>query len=152
MSKVRSVTRANAARQSQYKKAQKSNRNSSPENRRGRSQFRRDQPPRRRCRGCGRYSHGEGKKPLSRDNCPAKGKKCDNCGKQDHFKKVCEQRSQASYVRGEDDTGSDSGSCSEDDYSCNEDSSIDEKTIGTHYAVRAKESDFRHCRQSKFDD
>ena len=73
MLKVRSATKVNAAKQSQYKRAQRSSRTPTPEGR-GRQRSRRDQPPRRRCRGCGRHSHGDGKQPLNRDDFPAKGK------------------------------------------------------------------------------
>ena len=38
----------------------------------------------RKCRGCGYNRH-----PKGRDQCPAQGKKCNNCGKFNHFANVC---------------------------------------------------------------
>ena len=38
----------------------------------------------RKCRGCGYNRH-----PKGREQCPAQGKKCNNCGKLNHFANVC---------------------------------------------------------------
>ena len=60
---------------------------------RGRVTGRRDraQSPKRRCNGCGRSSHPEGK-GLSREECPAFGQTCHTCGQDNHFAKVCSRR------------------------------------------------------------
>lgn len=42
----------------------------------------------RRCRGCGRASHPG--KSMRRNDCPAHGKVCNNCGIVGHFSSVCE--------------------------------------------------------------
>lgn len=51
-----------------------------PERHRGRQQ---QQQPQRQCYFCGRYGY------HNRQNCPANGKECRNCGKMDHFASVC---------------------------------------------------------------
>ena len=84
---------------------------------------------------------------MNRDDCPAKGKTCDNCGKKDHFRKVCDERSKLSYVREEGDTSCTDYSCSEDEYTSQEEMKVDEQTVGTHYAVNTKASDFRYCHE-----
>ena len=59
------------------------------------------------CRGCGKTTHGDGKKMYRRD-CPAFGKKCLNCGMHDHFKEVCEQRNKVAFMKSQlDDTETD---------------------------------------------
>ena len=60
---------------------------------RGRVTGRRDraQSPKRRCNGCGRSSHPEGK-GLSREECPVFGQTCHTCGQDNHFAKVCSRR------------------------------------------------------------
>ena len=78
---------------------------------------RRPENRRRRCRGCGRTTHAEGKS-MARSDCPAWGKTCNACKRPNHFDKVCERRaSRSSYAGGltsgsEEDFFSDSG----DDY------------------------------------
>ena len=73
---------------------------------RGRSNNRESPQRRRRCRGCGRTSHGNGKS-LTRDQCPAKDKTCDNCGLLHHLAKVCGRRqTRASFAMMADDTPS----------------------------------------------
>lgn len=42
------------------------------------------QPQQDKCRGCGRNRHTKG-----RDQCPAQGQTCNNCGKLNHFANVC---------------------------------------------------------------
>ena len=42
------------------------------------------------CRGCGNTTHPGGK-AISREFCPAKNKKCGNCGIKGHFARVCEK-------------------------------------------------------------
>ena len=94
----------------------------------GQFQRREGKFPRRRlrCRGCGRTNHLDGKS-MNRPDCPAFGKTCDTCGKENHFAKVCESRkSRASYMRCEGDTSTseydgDSSETDEDEYesSCN---------------------------------
>ena len=50
-----------------------------------------------KCRGCGKSSHGEGKR-MFRTDCPAYGKKCNGCGKENHFEDVCEQRKKSKVM------------------------------------------------------
>ena len=54
----------------------------------------------RRCRGCGRSSHPNGKS-MSRVDCPAWGQKCRGCNVTGHFEKVCARRSRASFAGGD---------------------------------------------------
>jgi hypothetical protein len=49
------------------------------------------------CRGCGKPSHGK-EKTMARKDCPAFGKKCHNCGMENHFTTVCERRSRLSHI------------------------------------------------------
>lgn len=58
--------------------------------------------PRRKCIGCGRHSHPEGK-GLSREECPAFGQTCHECGLKNHFSKVCRRRSRSNYAGTDDD-------------------------------------------------
>jgi hypothetical protein len=148
-------TRATPARATQYKKNQRqavasSYQKSRPTERRfptageGRPTERRfpTAGERRRCRGCGRHSHGEGKS-FERKDCPAFGKKCNTCQKENHFSKVCMKRkTRASYARSGDECDtSGSESDSEQEYTtCTEDSA-DEGAF--HYAVQAE--DFCLC-------
>ena len=68
-----------AAAQSQYKRTQsKGNQKSNNENNK------------RKCRGCGRHAHPDGK-PIRRENCPAYDKTCNNCKIKGHFANVCEK-------------------------------------------------------------
>ena len=152
MLKVRSTTRVNAARSSQYKRDQKSSgRSPSPMQKRGRSRERNFQSDskKRRCRGCGRYNHSG--KPLKRQECPAYNEECRGCGEKGHFEKVCEKRSsRASYAKRVDDTScSDYSDLSDTEMSAseNEQIDVDGKTIGVHYA--AKSVDFRNARRKR---
>ena len=110
-----------AMRSSQYRRSQRSRfqpKNEAPVSNfkdrsfKDRSSFRRKTP---RCRGCGKSTHGPGKK-MFRTDCPAFGKKCKSCGKEDHFAEVCEQRKfHANFVRNDDDTTPGETSESEDE-------------------------------------
>jgi len=134
-----------AAMKSQYKKSQKQPApNPVKSQQRGRDTFQHRTPQwRRRCRGCGRKNHGNGK-PLSREECPAYGKTCDACGLKNHFSKVCNRRrTRANYVRMEDDTSGsecDTSECSEFEDECSD--MQDEITHAVHSAARTEE-DFR---------
>lgn len=125
----------------------------SEKNQRGRSSYQERTPQqRRRCRGCGRTSHGNGKS-LTREECPANGKACDACGVENHFAKVCSRRrTRASYVRMEDDT---SGSeCETSDCSEFEDEDTEtgnEATNANHYSARMAQ-DFRQRPQPPYRD
>ena len=138
-------TRSGAIK-SQYKKAQKQFTRPSENSTRGRPQNRAPVNQRRKCRGCSRTSHGNGK-PLTREDCPANGKTCDSCGMQNHFAKVCGRRStRASFAKMEDDT---SGSDTDiSDFSEMEDNEINadegEYTTSSHFAARAQLQGFRH--------
>jgi len=50
-------------------------------------------------------------------------------------------------VREEGDTSCTDYSCSEDEYTSQEEMKVDEQTVGTHYAVNTKASDFRYCHE-----
>ena len=99
------------ALRSQYKKSQRFQKKpnlqqSGNDQNRGRTMERSPSNQRRRCRGCGRTSHGNGK-PLAREECPAIGKTCDECGLKNHFRKVCSRRrTRVSFARMEDDSSS----------------------------------------------
>jgi hypothetical protein len=78
-------------------------------------------PAQRRCRGCGRTNHGNGK-PLTREECPSYGKTCDVCHLKNHFAKVCGRRqTRVSFVRMDDDTSGSETDMSASDYSDYED-------------------------------
>ena len=113
---------------------------------RDRSSFRQRAP---RCRGCGKSTHGPEKKMLRAD-CPAFGKKCSSCGKEDHFASVCEQRKLRVYfVRNEDDTSPGDTSDEEHEYDqeefTDEDRDIAEESV--HLSARVK--DFRLVTEQK---
>ena len=65
---------------------------------RGRSQ--RPNGRQRRCRGCGRSNHPNGKS-MARSECPAWGSICRSCKRANHFEKVCERRSKSSFAGGD---------------------------------------------------
>ena len=68
-----------------------------------------------KCRGCGNTDHGAGKM-MTREDCPAFGKRCNSCGKDNHFASVCEQRkSRASFACTDDDTSPEETSADESD-------------------------------------
>ena len=148
------------AMKSQYKTPQKQQMSPPNRNQRGgrslrrgppqrRDSQRRDSPQRRRCRGCGRTSHGNGK-PLTRQECPANGKKCDSCGLENHFSKVCSRRStRASFVIMEDDTsGSEYETSDQSEYE--DDTDVEaEVTESVHSAARA-EKVFRRARHPRY--
>ena len=106
-------TKSEAAKASEYRKIQRgrspTRSHPSPQRQR-RFKRRRFSSPRsgdlnrnRECRGCGNTSHGK-EKTMARRDCPAMGKKCDSCGMENHFTKVCERRSRSSLMRSDDDT------------------------------------------------
>jgi len=130
-------TRAMPAKSSEYRKRQKQSLIGSLE--RGRSNVRKPRDRKRRCRGCGRSDHGNGK-TLERKECPAFGKKCDTCGKDNHFSKVCERRSRASYAKAEGDTSHSEESETESEFA---DHSDFDDTIEDSYSYSAQVQDFR---------
>lgn len=141
-------SRSNPAKSSQYKQDQKQTLVGLNErNNRGRSR-RRNQNFRRRCRGCGRYKHAEGKS-LERKDCPAFGQKCHECGKENHFSKVCEKRkTRASFARsaGERLLGDTSGSDSdnESEYATDQ-SEIEDNSMESTFHYAAQAQDFCRC-------
>ena len=106
--KIRQPSAIAAMRSSQYKKGKrvgfvlKSKEPQTSRKFKDRPLFKRRAP---RCRGCGKSSHGPEKQML-RTDCPAYDKKCSNCGKENHFAEVCEQRKRyrAYFIRNDDDT------------------------------------------------
>lgn len=134
--------------------------------RRGRSRDRGKDRGKERCRGCGRSSHPNGK-PVDRKYCPAQGKACDNCGREDHFRKMCPEEpskdtrypktSRSAFVRSDEESGNEMTSGSERSYCYSEDScSEDEEQYShsSHGAARAvyqEEEDFRRrrCRRCR---
>jgi hypothetical protein len=149
--KIRQPSKVAPMRQSLYKK-QKMQRldNKMPESQQGqtarksfkdRSSFRRKTP---RCRGCGQASHGADKK-MFRTDCPAFGKKCNNCGKENHYSSVCEQRkSRANFVRRDDDTTPGETSDEEHEYDDEDEfaeAEMDVAEDSVHLSTRIK--DFR---------
>ena len=84
---------------------------------------------------------------MFRTDCPAFNKKCGNCGKENHFEKVCEQRRRyrASFIRNEDDTTpGESEDSDEYDYNCDA-SEGEESGIESHLLSTTKLKDFRHA-------
>ena len=144
---IRSATtsRSSAAKFSQYKKTQRAAIAPNHETR-GRPRSR-GVPRRRRCRGCGRSSHPNGKS-FTREECPAFGETCNTCGLKNHFSKVCERRSRSGFAGTDDEyfTGSDtdvsecnySGQDGEDAHDYEE-----ECTESRHLAARAQDFRFR---------
>ena len=134
--------------------------------RRGRSRDRGKDRGKERCRGCGRTSHPNGK-PVDRKYCPAQGKACDNCGRDDHFRKMCPEEpskdtrypktSRSAFARSDEESGNEMTSGSDHSYCYSEDSySEDEEqySYSSHGAARAvyqKEEDFRRrrCRRCR---
>ena len=143
------------ALKSQYKKFQKKPNNPQQfgnDHKRGRTNERTPSNQRRRCRGCGRTSHGNGK-PLTREECPANGKNCDECGLKKHFQKVCNRRrTRVSFARMEDDTSY----CAdyETDYAQTDDEEItsnaDEAEVTSAVHSAALVEDFRHGRKPPY--
>tara|TARA_B110001454_G_scaffold91069_1_gene86824 strand:- start:3949 stop:5256 length:1308 start_codon:yes stop_codon:yes gene_type:complete len=71
---------------------------------------------RRRCRGCGKTGHGEGKS-MAREDCPAYKHVCKKCGIENHFASVCEKRaSRVSFAYADGDTSYSETSADEDGY------------------------------------
>jgi len=143
-SNIRSTTsRSSAAKFSKYKQSQRA-KFVPKDQRRGRTLTgRRDMSPRRRCHGCGRSSHPDGK-GLTREECPAYGQTCNTCGVKNHFSKVCRRRSRSNFA-GTDDEYTASGSdtdVSECNYSGHEEEEAtdfeEECTTSRHLAVRAQ--------------
>jgi hypothetical protein len=79
---------------------------------------------------------------MTREECPAFGKKCNICGLSNHFSKVCRRRSRSNFA-GTDDEYTASGSeteVSESNYSGrDEDTDFEnECTESRHFAARAQ--------------
>ena len=148
--KIRQPTRVAPARSSLYKKSKLQTMNGKEDERpqgnmarrsfKDRSSFRRRTP---RCRGCGKATHGPGKK-MFRTDCPAFGKKCTSCGKEDHFASVCEQRnSRVNFVRHDDDTPPGETSDEDHEYDGGESSDEDVHEMGESVHLSATMEDFR---------
>ena len=142
------VSTSGAAKFSLYKQSQRSEKR--PEHReksfRGRAfpprgkdrrYNRNKQSPRNlRCRGCGNKAHASGKS-MTRKDCPAFGQKCDNCGIDNHFAKVCEKRqSRSSRIYAMDELSGQS-SASEFEWSDSE-----------SYCADTSESEYERSRSS----
>lgn len=93
----------------------------------------------KRCRGCGRSSHPNGK-TMARKDCPAWGQKCNACQKENHFEKVCERRSRASFA-GRDTSGSEEDYFTETEDECLSDYTDDGEAYS--FADCSKSEDFR---------
>lgn len=149
-SKIRATpSQASAGKFSLYKKEQRAKTN--PDDRprrtqRGRNYQRRSSMQRQsRCRGCGRSSHRDGK-DLSRENCPAFGKECDECGMKNHFAKVCRRRRSRSNFAGTDDESSFSEAeteMSEEEYSEYDENQDREEEHSEGRLFATKAQDFR---------
>ena len=124
------ASRLSAVKFSQYKKDQRNKLfdRSPRDQKRGRSPMRQSSmsprrnrmSPRRKCRGCGRHSHPDGK-GLTREECPAFGQTCNECGIKNHFSKVCRRRSRSNYAGTDDETSGSDAEVSECNYSGRED-------------------------------
>lgn len=162
-SKIRAApVQASAARSSQYRKEQRASIiPNHPESsrartipgehqRHGRPMYRgksmhrgNSMQHKRKCYGCGRSSHPEGK-TLAKENCPAFGKTCDTCGTENHFAKVCRRRKSRSNFAGTDeesnftDTETEMSEC---EYSEHDEDQNNECTESRLLATRAQ--DFR---------
>ena len=142
-------TRSAPAKSTQYRRDQKQavvTQNSQ----RGRSTERRFSAPggtRRRCRGCGRQSHGEGKS-FERKDCPAFGQTCNTCKKMNHFSKVCMKRdSRASFAKaadGGDTSMSESESDSEEERMHEHEMHETTGDYSFHYSAQAEDFRRRH--------
>jgi hypothetical protein len=151
--KMRPVTsKSSAARFSQYKRTQRAGLTANQDTR-GRPKSR-GMPRRRRCRGCGRTSHPNGKS-LTREECPAFGETCNTCGLKNHFSKVCQRRSRSGFVGTDEEylSGSDTD-MSECNYSgqdggedTNEYEYDEDATESRHLAAKAQ--DFRYRSEMK---
>ena len=135
------------------------NRGRSPRMERGRSRFREGRVGKPRCRGCGRTSHPNGKS-LARKDCPAFGEACSNCGRDNHFARVCNDerkpkqhrdfspRTRSAYLRSDDEEECDDVMYYSDaDASCCSDSQYEaenEEDVSRHLAARVP--GFRHRR------
>ena len=149
--KIRQPSAIAAMRASQYKKERRVGFVKPDEGRKqvrhfkDRSSFKRRTP---RCRGCGKSSHGEGKK-MFRTDCPAYNKKCNNCGKEDHFAEVCEQRKRhrANFVRNDDDTspGETSGEDEEYEYDCDHSDTGNTEPESESHHLSTSLQDFRYA-------
>lgn len=137
------------------------NRGRSPRTERGRSRFREDRVGKPRCRGCGRTSHPNGKS-LARKDCPAFGEACSNCGRDNHFARVCNDerkskqhrdfspRTRSAYLRSDDEEEYDDVMYYSDaDASCCSDSQYEaenEEEMSRHLAARVPGFRHRRCR------
>ena len=149
--KIRQPSTIAAMRPSQYKKGKRVGFVVKPNadfkqsrNFKDRSSFKRRAP---RCRGCGKSSHGPGKK-MFRTDCPAYNKKCDNCGKENHFSEVCEQRKRyrANFARNDDDTTAGETSDEDEyDYDCDASDANDTEPESESHHLSTKLQDFRYA-------
>ena len=156
------VTRSEASRASGYRKSQRGRspmRGSPSPQRLNRFKKRRFTSPRpagdlnrnNDCRGCGKSSHGKDK-TLARKDCPAFGKKCRNCGMENHFTHVCERRSRIGHI-GTDDESSYTDTDDRGDESSGTEWHTDseyEESPSHHYAANVKRRTiFREGRSPK---
>ena len=96
----------------------------------------------RRCRGCGKSSHGKNKY-LNRKDCPAWGHEC-SCGMKNHYDSVCEQRSKANFMIF-DEWDTSCSSVSEESMRSADESELEEKQDFHATSVRCQ--DFREARR-----
>ena len=96
----------------------------------------------RRCRGCGKSSHGKNKY-LNRKDCPAWGHEC-SCGMKNHYDSVCEQRSKANFMIF-DEWDTSCSSTEESMRSSADESELEEKQDFHATSVRCQ--DFREARR-----
>ena len=111
---------------------------------------------RRRCRGCGKTNHGEGKS-MRRTDCPFFGKKCKNCKIENHCEEVCEKRhTRISMMRTRYDTSCDETTGDESEYSYSYDETSDTESdtesiieASSNLGSRLVTKDFRSTRASR---
>ena len=96
----------------------------------------------RKCRGCGKSSHGKNKY-LNRKDCPAWGHEC-SCGMKNHYDSVCEQRSKANFMIF-DEWDTSCSSMSEESMRSADESELEEKQDFHATSVRCQ--DFREARR-----
>ena len=108
------TTRSEASKSSEYRKIQRGRsplRGNPPSQRSRCDRFRRrrsnspkpgDLNRYSECRGCGKTQHGKDK-TMARKDCPAFGRKCESCGMENHFSRVCERRSRSGHIGTDDE-------------------------------------------------